>query len=398
MSTIAERIQAFNKGRDPHLLQLKYKLMKQDPFAFFRGTCHLFYEDWPANSPLNDAPPAWICGDLHLQNFGSYKGDNRLVYFGINDFDEAVLAPCTWDLARLLVSLLLAVRSEKFSKTQDVDLCKYVLDIYTNTLLKGRINTIDDDDAVGPVKDLLTQVERRQRQAFLDKITILAAGTRKLLINGTHTSPVNDAERAEVTALINKWGANHTNPQFFKVLDVAHRIAGIGSLGVERYVVLVEGKGSPNQNHLLDLKTEDHSSLEPYLKLRQPRWHSQAERVVTIQRSVQAMPPALLATVELENAFYVLRELQPSEDKVDLALFAGKFPQLERLGRTIAQVVAWGQFQSGGRQGSAIASELMDFAKLPHWHKALLRYAEAYAEKVVEDYREFCAALENRAL
>jgi hypothetical protein len=40
----------------------------------------------------------------------------------------------------------------------------------------------------------------------------------------------------------------------------------------------------------------------------------------------------------------------------------------------------------------------MDFAKLPHWHKALLRYAEAYAEKVVEDYREFCAALENRAL
>src|SRR6266446_3731117 len=88
--------------------EMKYQRMLANSFAFFRGTCHLFYEDWPAESPLNSAPPAWICGDLHLENFGTYKGDNRLAYSDTNDFDEACLAPATWDLVRFLANLIVA--------------------------------------------------------------------------------------------------------------------------------------------------------------------------------------------------------------------------------------------------------------------------------------------------
>ena len=94
MENLVARIKAFNHGRDPQLIQLKYKAMRPDVFAFYRGTCHLFYEDWPANTSLDNAPPVWICGDLHIQNLGSYKADSRLVYFNINDFDESALAPC----------------------------------------------------------------------------------------------------------------------------------------------------------------------------------------------------------------------------------------------------------------------------------------------------------------
>ncbi len=93
--SVAARILRFNEGRDPERLDMKYEAMRQSPFAFFRGTCHLFWEDWPRDSPLNSAPVTWECGDLHFENFGTYKGDNRLVYFDINDFDEAVLAACT---------------------------------------------------------------------------------------------------------------------------------------------------------------------------------------------------------------------------------------------------------------------------------------------------------------
>ena len=106
--SVAERIRRFNAGRDPERLRLKYKAMHKDPFAFLRGTCHLFYEDWPARSPLNDAPLAWICGDLHLENFGTFKGDNGLEYFDLNDFDEAILAPCTWDITRLVTDKIVA--------------------------------------------------------------------------------------------------------------------------------------------------------------------------------------------------------------------------------------------------------------------------------------------------
>src|SRR5262245_44055758 len=107
--SIRERIDAFNRGRRPELLKRKYRLMCSDPFVFFRGTAHLFWEDWArSRRPLDDAPLVWSCGDLHLENFGSYKGDNGLAYFDLNDFDDAALAPATRDVARFLTSARLA--------------------------------------------------------------------------------------------------------------------------------------------------------------------------------------------------------------------------------------------------------------------------------------------------
>ena len=102
-------IQTFNSQRDRATLAQKYIKMRKNAFTFFRGTCHLFYRDLPPDSILNTAPTVWSCGDLHLENFGAYKGDNRQIYFGIDDFDEGILAPCTWDIARLLTSIFLAV-------------------------------------------------------------------------------------------------------------------------------------------------------------------------------------------------------------------------------------------------------------------------------------------------
>ena len=65
--------------------------MADDVFAFLRGTCHLFYVRLPRARLTRSAPAAWACGDLHLANFGSYRGDNHLVYFDLNDFDEGWL-------------------------------------------------------------------------------------------------------------------------------------------------------------------------------------------------------------------------------------------------------------------------------------------------------------------
>ena len=81
------------------MLAIKYQRMRTDAFVFFRETCHLFYEDWPTDSPLSQSPLAGICGDLHPHNFGSYEGENWLSYFAINDFDKAVFGPCLWGVA-----------------------------------------------------------------------------------------------------------------------------------------------------------------------------------------------------------------------------------------------------------------------------------------------------------
>src|SRR5262245_31153577 len=82
--------------------------MRENAFRFFRGTCHLFYEDTYQKDLSSDSPSAWLCGDLHLENFGSFKGGDRLAYFDLNDFDEAVLGPAWWDVSRLVTSIIVA--------------------------------------------------------------------------------------------------------------------------------------------------------------------------------------------------------------------------------------------------------------------------------------------------
>ncbi len=389
-NNIVDRIQKFNQGRNPELLKLKYKAMRRDIFSFYRGTCHLFYEDFPKTSPLNAAPPVWICGDLHLENFGSYKGDNRLVYFDMNDFDEAVLAPCTWDIVRLITSIIVGASSLKVNESEAVNLGNKFLDIYTNTLAQGQARNVERDTSQGLVKDLLDSLKKRDRKSFLDQHTENKKGQRILIIDQKHVIEATETQQQKVKKLLAAWQKlTKQDSDFFKVLDVQQRIAGTGSLGVERYVILVVGKGSPDGNYLLDFKQTENSSLQPYLTLPQPLWPSQADREVTIQKRVQATPPALLGAVVDGNQSYLLRELQPKQDKVNLQAADGNLGRLEKLMQTMAQVTGWDQLRSGGRQGSAIADDLIKFAHSADCRHQILDYARSYSSQVELDYQEF---------
>jgi uncharacterized protein (DUF2252 family) len=161
--------------------------------------------------------------------------------------------------------------------------------------------------------------------------------------------------------------------------------------------VLVEGSGSPDHNYLLDLKAAMPSSLQPYLVSPQPHWSNDAERSVTIQRWQQGVPPALLGAVELNRAWYVLRELQPSEDKVNATLLNGKFASLEKLEKAMAKVVAWDQLRAAGRQGVANAYDLSKFAEAKQWEEELLTYARSYTKRVRQDFDEFRDAYDHGA-
>ncbi|MBN3896118.1 MAG: DUF2252 domain-containing protein [Nostoc sp. NOS(2021)] len=397
-NNIVDRIHRFNteQKRDPELLKLKYKAMRSNVFTFYRGTCHLFYEDFPKNSPLNAAPSVWICGDLHLENFGSYKGDNRLVYFDINDFDEAVIAPCTWDIVRFITSLIVGSHTLGVNESEALDLNNHFLDAYVNTLAKGQIRSVEKETAKGLVKDLLSSLNKRDRQIFLDGHTQEKKGNRRLIVD--HKSIAAKAtveEQQKVIKLIGDWHkSTQKDAEFYQVLDVQRRIAGTGSLGLERYIILVEGKGSPDGNYLLDLKLAAQSSLQPYLcKLpqpHQPQWASEAARVVAIQQRVQGTPPALLEAIVDDTNSYALRELQPSQDRVSLQAWDGKLGRLEKLMQTMGEVTAWDQLRSGGRQGSAIADDLIKFAHLSDWRNQILKYATSYSKQVELDYQEFC--------
>jgi len=390
---LLQRIQAFNQGREPERLALKYRLMRESNFSFFRGTCHLFYEDWPAQTILNEAPPVWVCGDLHLENFGTYKGINRLTYFDLNDFDESALAPCTWDLARFVTSILVAAQFLGINKADALTLCHLFLAAYTQALATGKAHRVERDSATGMIADLLEGLKSRKRKDFLDARTSLIKNQRKLRFDNQRTQPVPESVHFKITKFMENWGSQQLDPTFFQLLDVGIRIAGTSSLGLERYILHVRGKSSPDQNYLLDLKAVKPSSLYPYLTLTQPQWSSQAERVVAIERRVQGAVPALLTAIEFEGSSYVLRELQPTADRLNLKQWQGKLRRLEKVIKTMGELTAWGQQRSSGQQGSAVSDQLSAFARQKQWQASLVAYAQEYSLQVETDYREFCRQL-----
>jgi uncharacterized protein (DUF2252 family) len=399
MATITEKIIEFNKNRIPELANIKFRNMASDCFPFYRGTCHLFYEDLSLlTGSLPESPPIWASGDLHLENFGSYKADNRLPYFDINDFDEGCLVPALWEISRLLTSILVASDLMQISRSDAEMLCSQFITHYSNALFEAHAGLVEEETADGIIKDLLDERKGRKRKAFLEARTTSDKGKRKLVIDDKHVSKISKDKKEELENIVYKWASTeYDNPEFYKVLDAGYRIAGTGSMGLERYVLLLEGLGSPDDNYLLDLKIANKSALSPWLKIAQPSWKNEAERIIQIQKRMQAFPLALLNTIQIKNQWFVMRELQPTQDKVDLAACKGKMHKLDTFISTIAQITAWAQLRSGGRQGSAITDQLINFGEDTSWQKPLMNYVKDYSAKVKKDYKEYCKVYESGA-
>ena len=154
-------------------------------------------------------------------------------------------------------------------------------------------------------------------------------------------------------------------------------------------------ENTKEKQYLLDLKEARASTLTPLLPLSQPTWPTEAARIVGIQSRVNNVLPTLFCEIVGQGKSFVLKELQPEQDKLDFHLWDGELETLEDLIRTTAVIVASGHLRSAGRQGSSIADELIDFAKQPQWQQDLLTFCCEYPNKVHQDYFAFCEAYEE---
>ena len=392
---VVRSIQAFNAGRDPERLQIKYDKLRRSPSAFLRGTCHRFYERLPSDGDFKSAPKTWVCGDLHLENFGSYKADNRLIHFDISDFDEAALAPASWDLVRILTSLCVRADELGLGGSARRTLASACIESYTAALTKGKALWLERETAHGQVRKLLDGLHERERPPFLDSRTQLRGRKRTLRLDGEKALAATPAQRAAVSAFMAGFARSQPDEAFYEPLDVARRVAGAGSLGLDRFVILVRGKGTPDGNYLLDLKLAQPSSLQPRLKVRQPRWATQAHRIVAVQQRMQAVSMALLRPVMMDGQSYVLRELQPEEDRITLDPRQKAEEELEEAVVTMGRLLAWAQLRSAGREGSAIADDLIEFAGRRKWRARLLDAAQDCALQLLDDAATYNEAFDD---
>ena len=137
------------------------------------------------------------------------------------------------------------------------------------------------------------------------------------------------------------------------------------------------------------MKQAKQSSVQPFIDVQQPAWENDAERVVAIQRRMQNISPALLNSAIFKDECYVIKEMQPTADKIDFLLIKDKYKYITRVIEDMALLTASAQLRSSGRQGSAIADDLIAFGKDVNWQESLINYASSYAKQVKKDFSNY---------
>jgi uncharacterized protein (DUF2252 family) len=399
MSILSERLKAFNAHLLPDMVQFKYKAMAESPFRFYRGTCHLFYEDLSNASPLPLSPLTWICGDLHLENYGSFKGDNKMVYFDLNDFDEGLLAPAVYELARMVSSIFIASDSLEIDPGEAIKLASLYLKTYAATLAKAKAISIDPRTAKGIVCDFLTAAAKTREKDLLKKRTVGKEKKRVLaMAEKWHIKLIelNKKLQQELTAHMNEWIAASVDSSYdYNVKGVIFRVAGTGSLGVKRYLFLLKSGNVKNKYLLVDMKQAEPSSVKPYVDVQQLQWETNAERVVAIQKRMQNVSASLLGTTVFDGDAFVVQQLQPVKDTFNVDLLKDDYNDACAVIGDMAALAASAQLRSGGMQGSSIIDDLSAFGRSDKWQQSVLDYSMKYAQKVKRDYQQYLKDFKN---
>lgn len=202
-------------------LELKHQRMTEGVFPFLRATFYRWAQLWPENCPeLVAAPVVLAVGDLHVENFGTWRDSEGRLIWGINDFDEVCEMPYAVDLVRLATSDLLAA-AEGASACKPADACAAILEGYTEGIERGGQPFVLAE--CHHVLRAMALSELRDPVRFWDKL---------------NHWPQAEKVPAAIKTILTRALPKSADPQ-----KIIHRQAGLGSLGRRRFTLIAQWCG-----------------------------------------------------------------------------------------------------------------------------------------------------------
>ena len=291
----------------------KHRTMAANPFRFFRGSAQVFYYDIYRNNlgipqALTEAlPNTMVMGDCHLSNFGFFTEEgshSETVIFGPNDFDDACIGSCLWDLMRFSTSLSLTAdfcqgvdagryMSEEPSEltqiaasdTEAKEAIKQFFLSYINTckqLHSGELKRKFVVKRFSEEERLYPLWKKAKKRAVGGKHFLTKSALAKAVEWSTSGPkfkdlpkkfvPLESAEYQEIKQALEPYVDD-------AILDIVQRIgAGTGSVNMERYYLLVgpSKMAEPSSDnmalcHIVEVKKQREAAPLKVLQITEPR-------------------------------------------------------------------------------------------------------------------------------
>jgi uncharacterized protein (DUF2252 family) len=411
MRDAVQEFKDFNRPlarRNAELMRFKVERMAAGPFAFFRGTFHLFATDvvtgFADPGGREGEAEFEIVGDIHPENYGTFKGDDGRVHYDVNDFDETTHGRLDLDVCRLATGFFLAARE---LGGEVAEATKVVLkgvggyaDALRHALKKGKPADFDVNDLApcgyNAVDELVETAAARHRPDFITELTEAGEHGRRIRRSRRYFI-LPDDERQRAQRLLADYRRRRPDvpprDDYYAVQDVCGRVSGIGSMGRYRYAVLVSGKSSADaRNVLLEFKEARPSGYD----LARGRdggdaaLPARAVAVITAQRRAQACCSERLGFAVDGGLSFQVRELGPADARVEskgLKSAADLAGLTEIQGRILARIHA-----RAARDAVGPANPLGDLADADRFGQRVLAFALRYAEVVKQDFDRFVGA------
>jgi uncharacterized protein (DUF2252 family) len=396
--------------RHAELIRFKVARMAESPFAFFRGTFHLFARDIlnKTHEPLplftGTGAEMDIIGDIHSENFGTFQAADGKVHYDVNDFDEVTSGRFDFDVCRLATSHILAAHERKDPLADAVTAALAGVNFYTETarrlISKGKDHGLDYDEqnpSLCPaVDELIRSAAATKRHDFIDRMTEKEDGRRRLR-RSPHYFNLPDAERDQALRLLDDYRPRHppqkeNHKDYYKVEDVCGRVSGVGSMSRLRYVVLLDGKGDADgRNVLIEFKESRPSSYDVFRgrDTSPDALKARAERVAQIERQSQAATNYHVGYAIDGAMSFQAREIGPHDSRIEAkSLKKGELAGVARVqGAVLARVHARAAARAIGA-----TNPLAELADAEVFAQRVLSFALGYADLVRRDWTRFVGA------
>jgi uncharacterized protein (DUF2252 family) len=399
-----------HEGRVPWLIPVRVGRMIASPYAFLRGSANIMADDFAA-LPFTGITPV-ICGDAHLGNFGFYASPERELVFDLNDFDEAHPGAWEWDLRRLTTSVWVAGRQNGFGEQACADGVRHCVEQYREQighlaeqpLLARSFAALEVDDlrraaTRSGFRDEIERAARRARRRTSDRalprFTEERDGTVRLVQEPPLITRPGDEEVEHLAAALAGY-LNTLPPHWarilagYRIVDIAHKVVGVGSVGLRAYVALCEGS-STDDVVFLQIKQARRSVIAKHLH-GEAAWHRhQGQRVVEYQQALQTVSDPLLGWTTVGDRQYYVRQFRDMKGAIVVEdINAGALADYAGI---CGYLLAKSHARTSG--ASMIAGYIGGGAKLD---EMLCRFARAYADQVESDHQRLVTAVRQGRL